>query len=84
MVYQKKVENFLNRVKYLLVAVDIFSKFVRVQTTKIKYAKNTLHAFRKMISRKNTPEIFGLIKEQSMGELLKSFARRKTWKFTQQ
>ena len=84
MVYQKKVEKFLNRVKYLLVAVDIFSKFVRVQTTKTKYAKNTLHAFRKMISRKNTPEIFGLIKEQSMGELLKNFARRKTLKFTQQ
>ena len=37
----KKVEKFLNRVKYLLVAVDIFSKFVRVQTTKTKYAKDT-------------------------------------------
>ena len=82
MVYQKKVEKFLKRVKYLLVAVDILLKFVRVQTTKTKYAKDTLDAFRKMIFRKNTPEIFGLIKEQSMGELLKNFARRKTLKFT--
>ena len=43
-------------VKYLLVAVDVFSRFVRVQTMKTKYAKDTLQAFKKMISRKNTPE----------------------------
>ena len=45
-----------NRVKYLLVAVDIFSRFVRVQTMKTKYAKDNLQAVRKMISRKNTPK----------------------------
>ena len=46
-----------NGVKYLLVAVDIRLRFVRVQTMKTKYAKDTLHAFRKMISgKKNTPE----------------------------
>ena len=45
-----------NRVKYLLVAVDIFSRFVRVQTMKTKYAKDTLQAFSKKISQKNTPE----------------------------
>ena len=41
-----------NGVKYLLVAVDTFSRFVRVQTMKTKYAQDTLKAFRKMISRK--------------------------------
>ena len=51
-VYQKKVEKFLNRVKYLLVAVDIFSKFVRVQTTKTKYAKDTLNASEKCFLEK--------------------------------
>ena len=51
-----------NGVKYLLTAVDIFSRFVRVQT------KDTLQAFRKMISRKKTLlKNFGLIKEQNMG-----------------
>ena len=45
-----------NGVNYLLAAVDIFSRFVRVQTMKTKYAKYTLKAFRKMISRENTPE----------------------------
>ena len=73
-----------NGIKYLLVAVDIFSRFVRIQTMKTKYAKDTLQAFRKMISRKNTPEKLWVDKEQNMVELLKSFARRKTLKFTQQ
>ena len=73
-----------NRVKYLLVAVDIFSRFVRVQTMKTKYAKDTLQAFRKMISRKNTPEKLWVDKGTEYGELLKNFARRKTLKFTQQ
>ena len=43
-------------VKYLLVAVDVFSRLVRVQTRKTTYAKDTLQAFKKKISRKNTPE----------------------------
>ena len=45
-----------NGVKCLLVAVDIFSRFFRVQTMKTKYVKDTLQAFRKTISRKNTQE----------------------------
>ena len=39
-----------NGVKYLLVAVDIFSRFVRVQKMKAKYAKDTLPAFSKTLS----------------------------------
>ena len=42
-----------NEVKYLLVVFEVFSRFVRVQTMKTKYAKDTLQAFKKMISRKN-------------------------------
>ena len=34
-------------VKFLLVAVDVFSRFVRDQTMKTKYAKDTLQAFKK-------------------------------------
>ena len=41
-----------NGVKYLLVAADVFLRFVRVQTMKTKNAKNTLQALKKMISRK--------------------------------
>ena len=39
-------------VKYLLIAVDVFSRFVKVQTTKTKYAKDTLQAFKEMIFTK--------------------------------
>ena len=45
-----------NGVKYLLFAVDIISRFFRVQTRKTEYAKDTSQASRKTISRKNTPE----------------------------
>ena len=70
-----------NGVKYLLVAVDVFSRFVRVQTMKTKNAKDIKQAFKKMISRKNTPsstlKSFGLMKEQNMEELSTKFARKK-------
>ena len=69
-------------VKYLLVAVDVFSRFVRVQTMITKYAKDTLQAFKKMISRKNIPEKLWLIKERNMLEFSKNFARKKALKFT--
>ena len=36
-----KLSSQNNGYKYLLVAVDIFSRFVRVQTMKTEYAKNT-------------------------------------------
>ena len=65
-------------VKYLLVAVDVFLRFVRVQIMKTKYAKDTLQAFKKLISRKTLLKSFGLIKEQNMmEELLKNFASKK-------
>ena len=43
--------NQINGVKYSLVVVDIFSRFVRVQTMKTKYAKDTLQAFKKKVSQ---------------------------------
>ena len=64
-----------NGVKYLLVAVDIFSRFVRVQTMKTKYAKDTLQAFRKMISRKNTPEKLRVDKGTEYGGTFKKFCK---------
>ena len=70
-------------VKFLLVAVDVFSRFFRVQTMKTKYANDTLQAFKKMISRKKTLlKSFGLIKERNMEEISKNFARKKALKFT--
>ena len=66
-----------NGVKYLLVAVDIFSRFVRVQTMKTQYAKDNLEAFRKMISRKNTPEILWVDKGTEYGGTFNNFCKEK-------
>ena len=71
-------------IKYLLVAVDVFSRFVRVQRMKTKFAIDTLQAFKKMVSRKNTPEKFWVDKRTDYGGTFKNFARKKTLKITQQ
>ena len=83
-----------NGVNYLLVAVDVFSRYVRVPTMKTKYAKDTLQAFRKNTSRKNAPEKLwvdkrteyaGTFKKEKRKRFQKEFLkRRKTLKFTQQ
>ena len=65
-------------VKCLLVAVDVFSRFVRVQTMKTKYAKDTLQAFKKMISRKNTPEKLWVDKGTEYGGIFKKFCKEKS------
>ena len=65
-------------VKCLLVAVDVFSRFVRVQTMKTKYAKDTLQAFKKMISRKNTPEKLWVDKGTENGGIFKKFCKEKS------
>ena len=67
--------------KYLLVAIDVFLRFVRVQTMKTKYAKDTLQAFKKRFLGKTLLKSFGLMKERNMEELSKNFARKKALKF---
>ena len=64
-------------VKYLLVAVDVFSRFVRVQTMKTKYAKDTLQAFKKMISRKNIPEKLWVDKGTEYAKIFKKICKEK-------
>ena len=64
-------------VKCLLVAVDIFSRFVRVQTMKTKYAKATLQAFKKSISRKKTPEKLSVDKGTEYGGTFKKLQGKK-------
>ena len=66
-----------NEVKYLLVAVDIFSRFVRVQTMKTNYAEDTLQAFRKMVSRKNIPEKLWVDKGTEYGGTFKKICQEK-------
>ena len=44
-----------NGVKYLLVCVDVFSRFVRVQPMKSKYSTDVVVAFKRMLRRKRMP-----------------------------
>ena len=53
--YMDKLARFNNGIKYLLVGIDIFSRFVRVQPMKSKNASDTVTAFQKMITKKNRP-----------------------------
>ena len=74
-----------NGVKYLLVAVDVFSRFVRVQTMKTKYAKDTLQAFKIKISRKNFPKKLWVYKRtENRGTFKKNLQGKKTLKFVRQ
>ena len=72
-----KLANQNNGVKYLLVAVNFFSRFVRVQTMKTKYAKGTLQAFRKMISQKNTPAKIWVDKGTEYGGTFEELCKEK-------
>ena len=65
-----------NGLKYLLVAVDFFSRFVIDQTMKTKYIKDTFQDLRKMISRKKTPEKFWVDKETEYGGTFKNFCKQ--------
>ena len=77
LVFVDKLASQNNRVKYLLVAVGIFSRYFRVQMMKTKYAKDTLQAFRIMISRKNTPEKLWINKGTENGGNFKKFGKEK-------
>ena len=47
-----KLSDTNNGVKYLLVCVDVFSRFVRVQPMKSKYSTDAVVAFKKMLRKK--------------------------------
>ena len=72
-----KLDSQNNGVKYLLVAIDIFSRFFRIQIMESKYAKVILQALKKIISRTNTPEKFWVDKGTEI-------CTENTLKFTQQ
>ena len=68
---------------YLLVAVDVFWRFVRVQTMKTKYAKDTLQAFKKVISQKNIAKNLWVDKGTKNGGIFKkNFRGKKALNFT--
>ena len=53
--FMDELSNTNNGVKYLLVCVDVFSRFVRVQPMKSKYSTDAVVAFKKMLRKKSMP-----------------------------
>lgn len=54
--YVDKLSEYNNGIKYLLIAVDVLSRYLRVQPLKSKTAKATATAFAKMLSKQTKPE----------------------------
>ena len=56
--YMDKVAQHNNGVKYLLVAVDVLSRYLRVQPMKALYAKDAVEAFKKMTKKKQPEKVW--------------------------
>ena len=71
-----KVAQHNNGVKYLLVAVDVLSRYLRVQPMKAFYAKDAAEAFKKMIKQKQ-PERVWKDKGSEFKGVFKKFREKK-------
>ena len=47
-----------NEIRYLLVAVDLLSNYLRVQTMKALYAKNAVDVYKRMIKKKQPEKVW--------------------------
>ena len=80
--FMDNISDTNNGVKYLLVCVDVFSRFVRVQPMKSKYSTDAVVAFKKMLRKKVCPRKYGLTSEQSLVVSFESFVWTRKLKFT--
>ena len=65
-----------NGIKYLLVAVDVLSRYLRVQAMKALYPKNAVEAFKKMIKKKQPEKIWTDKGSKFKGDLKKFFEKK--------
>ena len=69
-------------VKYLLVCVDVLSRFVCAQIMKSKYSTDAVGALKKCCVKRLCQRKFGLIREYSLVVSFESFVRTRKSKFT--
>ena len=69
--YTDKVAQHNNGIKYLLVAVDILSRYLRVQPMKALYSKDAVEAFKKMIKQKKPERVWTHKRSEFKGEIKK-------------
>ena len=53
-----KLAQHNNWIKYLLVAVDVLSRYLRVQPMKALYAKDAVEAIKRMIKKKQPEKVW--------------------------
>ena len=82
MAYSDKVAQHNNGVEFLLVGVDILSRYLRMQPMKALYAKDAVEAFKEMI-RQRKPERFGQTRDPNLKVNLKSFLKRMRFTYIQ-
>ena len=76
-----KLAKYNRGLKYLLVAVDCLSRYLRVEPLKTKYNIETAEAFKKMIKHKQ-PTKFGSMMAQSSSVPSKTFATNAEFIYT--
>ena len=81
--YMDKIAHHNNGVKYLLVAVDVLSRDLRVQPMKALYAKDAVEAFKKMIKQKKPERVWTDKGSEFKGEF-KTFCEKKRFIYIQQ
>ena len=70
-----KLSEFKNDVKYLLICVDVFSRLVRVQSMKSKYASDAVAAFKKMLRKNTKPDRVWVDQGTEFGVEIKNFCK---------
>ena len=71
-----KVAQHINGVKYLLVAVDALSRYLRVQPMKALFAKDAVEAFKKVIKKKQPEKLWIDMGSEFKGDF-KKFCEKK-------
>ena len=74
--YMDKIAQHNNGVKYLLVAVVVLSRYLRVQPMKALYAKDAVEAFKEMIKQKKPERVWTDKGSEFKGEF-KTFCEKK-------
>ena len=74
--YMDKIAKRTNGFKYLLVAVDVLSRYLRVQPLRTMYSKDCVEAFKQMITTKRPQKVWTDKGTEFKGEL-KTFCENK-------
>ena len=78
LVFKDKLSSeFNNGVKYLLICVDVLSRFFRVQPMKSKNSTHAVAAFKKMLRKNNIPQKVWVDQGTEFGGEFRKFCRQK-------